>query len=285
MGKQIGQESKRGKKVQASYKVQKEPLKTSFGRRGKAPSFAESAALLAAVEKRKGGGNGIPGGRKFDDVMRFKSMPKDRKKALVSIINKSEKLRELKKGGGKVDNKAVAQESNFRIEYPNQFPNTAHSLHVGQDIAAVFNSNKTGGSRTYDYDTLTRSLDKRLGSNESTKGNRRGEYFNPAIKMTENQRRGKIAEGLQARLAEKKDNGQKQFAEAGLTVRGQKWVDKFSTIMLAEKAREYKGGKDAGLIDAALVNLKSNSFHTVFVTKKNTMAPFAGKGGASEFKK
>jgi hypothetical protein len=54
--------------------------------------------------------------------------------------------------------------------------------------------------------------------------------------------------------------------------------------MYAEKAREDKGGSKSGLVNTALGHVGSNSFNTVFVTKRSEMAPFAGKGGAKVFK-
>lgn len=279
------------KELKTEPKAKKQLLTNKFvkvekpSRRGIAPSFAESAALLAAATKRKGGGNGIPGGRRFADVTRLKKL--DIKKygtTLKSIISQSRELRKIKKEGAKINNKEFAEEHNRQIVYPNQFDNTSHSLHVGQDIAAVFNTNKTGGSRTYDYPTLTKSLDKRLESNQSSKGKRKGEYFDANIKTTANKRREKIAAGVSARLTGDMDKGQEHFQEIGLTKRGQKWVDKFSTIMFAEKAREIDGNNNGKLLNTALNHLKTNSFQTVFVNKRETMAPFAGKGGAKEFK-
>lgn len=281
MGKRQETEPKGKKTIRANKfdKIEKP------SRRGVAPSFAESAALLAAATKQKGGGNGIPGGRRYADVTRLRKLDiKKYDKTLKSIISQSRELRKIKKEGGKINNKEFAEEHNRQIVYPNQFDNTSHSLHVGQDIAAVFNTNKTGGSRTYDYPTLSKSLDKRLESNQSSKGKRTGEYFAANITTTANKRREKIAAGLSARLAGDMDKGQEHFQEIGLTKRGQKWVDKFSTIMFAEKAREIDGNKNGTLINTALNHLKTNSFQTVFVNKRETMAPFAGKGGAKEFK-
>ena len=272
---------KQSEKTKGARKSLVVPFKMTTRSRGKVDDIHVSMQKHDSIIKRRGGGNGIPGRRRYVDVKKLKQLAGGSFQGdLTSIIKHSRVFRESRKAGKKIDNQKFAETHNRQVVYPNQMANTSHSLHVGQDIAAVFNSNKSGGNRVYDYPDLAEKLDKRM----SKTANRHGDnYFSQSDTATK--RRAKIAQGMGLRLNNDFEGAQKHFAEIGLTQRGQKWVDKFSTVLLAEKARELDGASKGGLINKSLEHLRSNSFKTVFVTQKDSMAPFAGKGGASEFKK
>ena len=155
-----------------------------------------------------------------------------------------------------------------------------HSLHVGNDIAAISNSRN---SKVYDYPDLAPKLDKRLQSNNDAKGKT---YFDKSVKPED--RHSHVGQGLQHLIAGNNDEAQKSFDKAGLTAKGRKWVHKMGTLMLAERGRELHGGggADSSKVSGALDHVKGGrGFEDVFVTNATTLAPFAKPGGAKTLKK
>ena len=77
------------------------------------------------------------------------------------------------------------------------------------------------------------------------------------------------------------------FGESGATVRGQKWINKFSTLMLSERGREVHAGigdSTLGLTHGALEEIVSEKplFMDKFMPKSKQVASFVGKGGAKK---
>ncbi|BDU22098.1 hypothetical protein [Dyella sp. GSA-30] len=230
------------------------------------------------------GGVGIPGGRTLNDVLAFQPLKFNKLgKELGAILKTSKELRKQRDAGGTIDEARLkVAEVNRKIEYPGKQIG-AHSLHVGNDIAAVWNNSK---SKVYDYPDLAQSLDKRLASPKNAKDSKKV-YWNS--KKPEDERRGHVADGLQHLIAGKPDQAHAAFGQAGLTQRGMKWAYKMGSLMLAERGRELSGG-GGKQVHTALDHVKGNadtaarSFTDVFVKNAASLAPFAQRGGAKTLK-
>jgi hypothetical protein len=230
------------------------------------------------------GGVGIPGGRTLKDVSAFKPLKFDQLgKELKAILKTSKQIRKQRADGGTIDEARLkVGEINRKIEYhADQIG--AHSLHVGNDIAAVWNSSK---SKVYDYPDLAQALDKRLASSKNAKDSSKV-YWNS--EKPHDERRGHVAQGLQHLIAGDADKAHASFGEAGLTPRGMKWAYKMGSVMLAERGRELSGSGGTQVHEAldhvqGTGGKASRSFADVFVKNASTLAPFAQRGGAKTFK-
>lgn len=230
------------------------------------------------------GGVGIPGGRTLDDVLAFKPLKFNKLgKELGAILKTSKQIRAQRDAGGTIDEARLkVAEVNRKIEYPGKQMG-AHSLHVGNDIAAVWNNSK---SKVYDYPDLAQSLDKRLATSKNAKDSTKVYWKS---KKPEGERRGHVAQGLQHLIAGKPKEAQASFGEAGLTQRGMKWAYKMGSLMLAERGRELSGSGGTQ-VHKALDHVQgaggkaSRSFTDVFVKNADTLAPFAQRGGAKTLK-
>lgn len=223
------------------------------------------------------GGVGIPGPRKIDAVNRltpldFANLPAE----LPAILAKSQAVR------GNKDIKAVrnaVKTVNRKVVY-RPGARDVHSLHVGNDIAAVFNSKR---SKVYDYPELAPKLDQRLRANNGAKGKT---YFDESVSVAD--RHSNVGEGMKHVISGNNEEAQKSFDNAGLTEKGRKWVHKMSTLMLAERGRELNGrNKDlaSSQVSSALDHVKAGtSYEDVFVKRADELAPFAKRGGAKTLK-
>lgn len=230
------------------------------------------------------GGVGIPGGRTLKDVVTFKPLQFNKLgKELGAILKTSKKLRTQREAGGTIDEARLkVAQVNRKIEYRGEQMG-AHSLHVGNDIAAVWNNSK---SKVYDYPDLAQSLDKRLASPKNARDSSKVYWKS---KKPEDERRGHVAQGLQHLIAGDPDKAQASLRDAGLTQRGMKWAYKMGSLMLAERGRELSGGGGTQ-VHKALDHVKgsgdsaSRTFADVFVKNAGTLAPFAERGGAKTLK-
>ena len=228
------------------------------------------------------GGVGIPGKRTKDAVQKFTKLDFTKlKEELSPILATSKKVRDMREKGEDIH--AIRKEVkavNRQVVYK-EGATDVHSLHVGNDIAAVSNGR---ASKVYDYPDLAPKLDKRLAE-ATIKGKT---YW--ASDLPLDQRRSHIAQGFQHLVGGNNEEAQKSFAQAGLTAKGQKWVNKMGTLMLAERGRELHGGSDANRVHDALGHVvgdeknKSKSFSDVFVKEAGKLAPFALRGGAKTLK-
>jgi hypothetical protein len=227
------------------------------------------------------GGVGIPGGRTRKDVVKFQRLDfRKLKTELTGILDVSKQLHASRTTGNTTkkqqlaDARKKAEEVNRHVVFDNEQVGT-HSLHVGNDIAAVWNNKK---SKVYDYPDLAGRLDKRLASAQGKSKT----YW--ASDKPLGERQSHVAEGIQHIIKGDPQSGFKSFQDAGLTKHGQKWALKMSTIMLAEKGREHAGSGKAQ-VHAALDHVKGGkSFSDVLVKHAPTHAPFAVRGGAKTFK-
>lgn len=230
------------------------------------------------------GGVGIPGGRTLKDVAAFKPLKFNKLgKELGAILSTSKEVRKQRDAGGTIDESRMKVGAvNRRIDYPGGQMG-AHSLHVGNDIAAVWNNTK---SKVYDYPDLAKSLDKRLENPTNAKDSKKV-YWNSA--KPHDERRSHVAQGLQHLIAGDADKAHSSFGDAGLTKRGMKWAFKMGSLMLAERGRELSGGGGTQ-VHKALDHVQgtggaaSRSFSDVFVKHADTLAPFAQRGGAKTLK-
>lgn len=230
------------------------------------------------------GGVGIPGGRTLTDVRAFKPLQFDKLGTeLGAILSTSKEVRKQRDAGGTIDEARLkVAEVNRRIDYPGKQIG-AHSLHVGNDIAAVWNNTK---SKVYDYPDLAQSLDKRLANPKNAKNSKKVYWKSD---KPHDERRGHVAQGLQHLISGDADKAHASFGQAGLTPRGMKWAYKMGSLMLAERGRELSGGGGTQ-VHQALDHVKgsgakaSRSFTDVFVKDASTLAPFAERGGAKTLK-
>jgi len=219
------------------------------------------------------GGVGIPGGRKAEDVEKFRPLQWGHRMAgeLATITRASERARSMDDIS---DKRELAEQYNRKIEF--QKGQIGHfSLHVGNDIAGVWNSPKRG-SKVYDYENLTESFSRRFTREDKS-------YF--TSKMDPVARQSLVATGMQLQLAGRGEDANVFFQKAGATEKGQKWINKFSTLMLSERARELSAGIEdstRGLTHAALDKIVSGKagFSDVFSPKSKQVASFVGQGGA-----
>lgn len=228
------------------------------------------------------GGVGIPGKRTKGAVQKLPRLDFTRlKDELSPILQKSKAVREKRAKGESI--KTIRNEVglvNRQVVYQEEATDV-HSLHVGNDIAAVSNGR---ASKVYDYPDLAPKLDKRLA-----KATNKGKTY-WASELPLDQRRSHIAQGFQHLVGGDNDEAQKSFAQAGLTAKGQKWVNKMGTLMLAERGRELHGGSGANRVHDALSHVvrdgkgASKSFSDVFVKEAEKLAPFAKRGGAKTLK-
>lgn len=222
------------------------------------------------------GGVGIPGPRTADAVSRFRAMNwrGGMSTDLDHILGGSEDAR-----GQELEGKQrIAAEHNRQVVFQ-QGQTGYFSLHVANDVAGVWNS-PTRGSKVYDYPDLTRSFEERFTRDASRSGET---YFTGDL--TADQRRMHVATGMQHVLAGDIDAANASFQAAGATQRGQKWINKFSTLMLAERAREVHAGiadSSQGLTHAALGEIAAgrSTFSAKFMPGVGTAAAFVGQGGA-----
>jgi hypothetical protein len=230
------------------------------------------------------GGVGIPGGRTLDDVRAFKPLQFNKLgEELGAILKTSKEVRTQRDAGGTIDEARLkVAKVNRKIEYPGNKIG-AHSLHVGNDIAAVWNNSK---SKVYDYPDLAQSLDKRLASPKKAKD---GSKVYWKSEKPEDERRGHVAQGLQHLIAGNPKEAKTSFGEAGLTKHGRKWAYKMGSLMLAERGRELSGSAGTQ-VHQALDHVQgtggkaSRTFTDVFVKHADTLAPFAQRGGAKTLK-
>lgn len=226
------------------------------------------------------GGVGIPGGRKARDVVKFAQLSWDKgfNTELKAILEASRQARSLTLKR----KRELAQTTNRQVEFqPGQ---TGHfSLHVANDIAGVWNSPRHG-ARVYDYPDLTPSFETRVTSGQ------RGEksYFSSDVAADD--RRTHIAKGLQHLLAGKRDEANQSFTSAGATALGNKWINKFSTLILSERGRELNAGIEdpkQGLTHQALQGIvsKQATFKQIFDPSSNRAAKFVSDGGAESHRR
>ena len=226
------------------------------------------------------GGVGIPGKRTKLAVQEFAVLDFSKLKGELSpILEMSRTVREMRdRGEGIGPVRKKVKTVNRQVVYQ-EGAKDVHSLHVGNDIAAVSNSRS---SKVYDYSDLAPRLDKRLATaklNGKT-------YWKSKLPLEE--RRAHIAQGFQHLVGGDNEEAQKAFGKAGLTPKGQKWVNKMGTLMLAERGRELHGG-GGDQVHTALGHVvgdgkTSRSFNDVFVKHAATLAPFALRGGAKTLK-
>lgn len=228
------------------------------------------------------GGVGIPGGRKSEDVKGFSPFDFARiGEETGGILQMSKKIRKTRDSTGIEEIREDVQKVNRRVEFePRQVG--LHSLHVGNDIAAVWNS-ATDKSKVYDYPDLASRLDQRLET-LSRNGKSYGES-----KGTLDERRQHVAAGIQHFISGDPVKGLKAFDDAGLNNRGKKWAFKMTNILMSERGRELAGGKEGSKVFEALghvggVGDSAKSFADVFVKNASALAPFAQRGGAKTFK-
>lgn len=242
-------------------------------------------------EKRLGGAIGVPGGRTLDVVKTFTSLnfnSKQLKSELTGILKMSKKIRKDKEADpkGYLDQaRKQALATNRKVNFQPDDKTGVHSLHVGQDIYAYWNSEVKQKGRGYRYDELAPKLDLRL--EQPTRTSPHGvvkEYWKKTkFNSTAEQRRQLVAQGIQGFIAGDAKAGNDSYARAGLTDKGRKWANKMSNIMLAEKGREMHGELYSDAVHKTLGNVGKNSFNDVLVKQHSTLAPFAGSGDASYF--
>jgi hypothetical protein len=228
------------------------------------------------------GGVGIPGKRTKEAVQKLPRLDFTRlNEELSPILEKSKAVREKREKGESIETiRKEVKLVNRQVVYK-EGASDVHSLHVGNDIAAVSNGRV---SKVYDYPDLAPKLDKRL-ANATNKGKT---YW--ASDLPLDQRRSHIAQGFQHLVGGNNEEAQKSFAQAGLTEKGQKWVNKMGTLMLAERGRELHGGSGANRVHDALSHVVGDgkstpkSFSDVFVNEAGKLAPFAQRGGAKTLK-
>lgn len=228
------------------------------------------------------GGVGIPGKRTKEAVQKLPRLDFTRlNEELSPILDKSKAVREKRERGESIETiRKEVKLVNRQVVYK-EGASDVHSLHVGNDIAAVSNGR---ASKVYDYPDLAPKLDKRL-ANATNKGKT---YW--ASDLPLDQRRSHIAQGFQHLVGGNNEEAQKSFAQAGLTDKGQKWVNKMGTLMLAERGRELHGGSGANRVHDALGHVVGDgksapkSFSDVFVKEADKLAPFAQRGGAKTLK-
>lgn len=234
-------------------------------------------------ERQGGGGLGIPGERKWNAVKGYSVMPWRRSKLpeLTAIMATSKKIRldQLPIE----EQRVLASSFNRRVSYPGSpiKKSGLHSLHVANDIAAVYNSESK--SKVYDYPDLAPKLDARLwAESRRSKGGEERNYFDPRVAVSD--RFEHVTTGMRHLIAGKATQGMAEFSAAGANARGNKWLQKFSTILLAERTREIAHGHEhKEVVSDALTHVAVNrSFNEVFVTNAKTLAPFAQRGGAKK---
>jgi len=242
--------------------------------RDKLSELLELGDLQARGDRQ--GGVGIPGSRTLEGVSSFPplrwraKMPKDLKRILEGS--------ELARGMELEEKREVAEGRNRRIEFQ-QGQVGAFSLHVANDIAGVWNS-PSNGSRVYDYPHLAPRFESRISQGATSPEKT---YFMGDLSAGE--RRKHVAEGMQHLIAGDIERANRSFADSGATERGQKWINKFSTLMLSERAREVHAGIENpghGLTHAALDDVAGGraTFGTKFSPDSRHAASFVGGGGA-----
>jgi hypothetical protein len=226
------------------------------------------------------GGVGIPGKRTKLAVQKFTTLDFSKLKGELSpILEMSKSVREMRdRGEGIEPIRKKVKTVNRQVVFQ-KGAEDVHSLHVGNDIAAVSNGRN---SKVYDYPDLAPKLDKRLARPKI-----RGKtYWKSDLPLGE--RRAHVAEGFQHLVGGNNEEAQKAFGKAGLTPKGQKWINKMGTLMLAERGRELHGG-GGDQVHTALGHVAGDgkttrSFNDVFVKHAETLAPFALRGGAKTLK-
>jgi hypothetical protein len=284
-----GSASKLDESLRPKGKSFKPPLRSS-SRRGEKMDSKLYAALVELGNKQPTinmhGGVGIPGGRKTADVQKFKLLDfSEIGPQLDKILQTSKNVRQRRdeKTAGIEDFRSEVAAVNRRIEFE-EGQIGLHSLHVGNDIAAVWNSAKDK-SRVYDYPELASRLDERLAN-----PNRNGKDYGTSGEALDT-RRAHVAQGMQHFIAGNQEEAVKSFDAAGLNARGRKWAFKMTAVLLAEKGREAHGGRGGDRVQGALDHVigggatAGKSFKDVFVTHADTLAPFAQRGGAKTFNK
>lgn len=229
------------------------------------------------------GGIGIPGGRKLSDVQQFTTLRwgKPMNAQLSSILQGSSLARDESDIDGK---REIASKRNRRVQYQSD-QRGEHSLHVANDIAAVWNSDKDK-SHVYDYPTLTPKFQERFDGSDKRSSST---YFEPARRkadqLSSEERQSLVAQGIQRQLAGDNKGANALFKQSGATSRGQKWINKFSSLMLSERAREVHAGIEKptdGLTHQALQEIVRGraTFGEKFDPKNKKVASFVVDGGA-----
>ncbi|OIO59449.1 MAG: hypothetical protein COX57_02800 [Alphaproteobacteria bacterium CG_4_10_14_0_2_um_filter_63_37] len=223
------------------------------------------------------GGVGIPGSRTLEGVSKFKSLDFGNMNAeLTGIVSGSQQARSMP---SLKEKRKLAQTLNRQVIYePNQ--TGVHSLHIGNDIAAVYNSRKKKKSAVYDYAALARGLDRRIGDG-----------LDPKDQQRLAQRRRMVATGMQEIVRGDLKSGLGFFKASGVGQAGRNWAYKMTTVMLSEHARglfasQGKSPKRRAYVHQSLEHIGNHSFREVFaspLTKR--LAPFALSGGAKTFRK
>lgn len=260
-----------------------------------AEQFQADIALGNEQAQRVGGGGvGIPGGRTAADVRLYRAMSWGGMDAELKKILQTSKHFRANEVPLEAQREQV-KDINRQVPFPKKKRSGLHSLHVANDIAAVWNSVVQGKSKVYDYPDLAPKLELRL--TEGTRGKKK--YFDDSASV-EN-RRAHVAAGMQHLIAGDREAAFNSFKEAGATDRGRKWIYKLSNIMLAEHGREIfgkpKGGAKApkkkakskgnSPVFSALEHIRTGNatFEDVFASKQTPkLAPFAVRGGAKTFK-
>lgn len=167
-----------------------------------------------------------------------------------------------------------------------------HALGPGSDIIAV-TATKDRHSRAYSYDALLPKIESRLFlENEASDTDdikKISKYFRTdEIKKipSDAERRSAIAGAIKKYLEGNFNDGEMVLYEIGMNPRGRKWIHKLSTILLAERARELRGGGSLDLsgsqVGKSVENISTYGVSGTFSSKD--LAPFAARDGAATFK-
>lgn len=225
------------------------------------------------------GGVGIPGSRTSVGVSKFKELDfPNMGTEITAIMEGSKQARSMKSIQEK---RQLAKHINRRIVYEKDQVGI-HSLHIGNDIAAVYNSKRRQHTVVYDYGGLARGLDRRLA-----------EGFDLGVekgKDTLSRRRQDVAEGMREIVRGDIKTGVGWMKHAGLDESGRKWAYKMTTLMLAEHARGLHAIPSTDVkrktqVYESLGHVGKHSFRDVFASSKTKkLAPFAMRGGAKTFR-
>ncbi|QNM95327.1 hypothetical protein [Chitinimonas koreensis] len=253
--------------------------------------FRNSDQLIRRIDPttaNQHGTAGVPGKRGLERVSAYTALPFTGTKAdtvnpLVGVLDASTTFRgihdkEVRDIWADVNVPAVNRKADY-----GQSELGVHSFHIGRDIAAIWTSRIKGKERTYDYETLSRKLDRRLG------GDKAGAKYFADNGLDADQRRQRVAQGIKHYSKGDAVAGNAAFDEAGLTAKGRKWAYKMTSLTLAERAREQHHGSTRNLIDTAFDTVGTDdgsgtghTFQSVFTNRAH--APFAVDGGASAFR-
>jgi RHS repeat-associated protein len=184
----------------------------------------------------------------------------------VAILEQSKKVTDMKVSGeGKREKQRnMALEVNQVLDYDSENERSSHSLNIGRDIVGasrkVVADNIKGELQPGTYAKLAPILDTTFNTKK-----KRETVLGLLNKM--------IIDKKKFSVSEKKN----------LTENEKLHFYTLSTILIAEKSREDKGGLKIDLVENAIKSLSKNTFKEVFTGTK-PKAPFAGIGGAVVFR-